>query len=209
MSLGCRDSVFKAIKAEVKTCSVLKLTLTAHFMTRRLTQWCRDWTLGYLKWNWWSPETHTQFRRLIWAAWIFRKLTPRTQLRWSPSRSTSLTSRLRRLVMTLFSSKTIVGTTISWKTLRKRDSLSWNNERANTGIRLCILEIDAQRICLILNSLMQHKQKIFKKFKYRDQEFAVGDVCRFYIEQQTDLVGKITQVLSTDPTHKDFAKLKV
>ena len=49
----------------------------------------------------------------------------------------------------------------------------------------------------------------YKRFKYHDQEFRINDVCRFMVQDQPDLLGKITQILSTDPNHKDFAKLKV
>ncbi len=56
---------------------------------------------------------------------------------------------------------------------------------------------------------MSKPAKTFKKFKYREQEFTIGDICRFFIENSHELIGKITQILSTDPTHKDFAKIKI
>ena len=49
----------------------------------------------------------------------------------------------------------------------------------------------------------------YTRFKYKGIEFKVGEICRFYCDKQPDLIGKITQIMSTDPNHKDFAKLKI
>ncbi|KEJ83104.1 PHD-finger family protein [Oxytricha trifallax] len=54
----------------------------------------------------------------------------------------------------------------------------------------------------------ERREKKFKKFQYQEQIFQVGDVCRFFNENG-DLIGKIMEVLSTDPKDQDFGKLRV
>ena len=56
---------------------------------------------------------------------------------------------------------------------------------------------------------MQVKKK-YTKFQFKDQVFKVGDICRFYQDENTpDLIGMVMAICSTDPSHTDFAKLKV
>jgi hypothetical protein len=52
------------------------------------------------------------------------------------------------------------------------------------------------------------KKKYYSRFQYKDNIFEVGDVCRFYNEQN-DLIGKILAIASTDTSHPDFGKLKI
>jgi hypothetical protein len=53
-------------------------------------------------------------------------------------------------------------------------------------------------------------KKKYARFQYKDRIFKVGEVCRFFQEQNSpDLIGMIMAICSTDPQHPDFAKLKV
>jgi len=52
------------------------------------------------------------------------------------------------------------------------------------------------------------KKKVYNKFQYKDQIFEMGQVCRFY-NSEGDLIGKIMNIVSTDPSHPDFGKLRV
>ncbi|CDW81636.1 phd-finger family protein [Stylonychia lemnae] len=55
---------------------------------------------------------------------------------------------------------------------------------------------------------LSKKKKIYSKFQYKDKVFEIGDICRFYNEQQ-DLIGKILSIVSTDQNHPDFGKINV